>query len=581
MTTPSLAPTEGSRRRRLSLLGLTTVALGAAVLLLVASAGGTLTGSTFESGDGNLAVDTAGLHDWNSPIQAITCPSTPGAGTNCGTDLIRSGDDNALGQGAKEDIPVPAVVTGSIPPNKSDLSRFYVNQEKAGGSDFLYLAWERTNVLGSANMDFEFNQDATPSGNGVTPVRTPGDMLIRFDFTGGGSIPTLSLVRWLTSANATASDCFKNNSLPCWGVTTAQGDMLDGLDDQQINLSSAGFAEGAVNSVTVHDANPPPAAGSDLLANTFGEAGINLTAANVFPPGTCESFGAAFLKSRSSAAFDAELKDFIAPIAVNIRNCGGVNIHKQDDLGAPLAGAVFTLFIDNAPTDGSPPHGAEDTATSFTCTTDASGNCTMGTNIPFGDYWAVETTGVPNHDLAPDQSFTLSTSTPDLTISLTFVDPRQPGAILITKTAKNHSLGAGQHPLAGAVFDVTDSNGNSVGGGTTDANGQVCVGNLALGATYTVTEASAPTGYSIDTPSKPVTISGSATCGSGHEDPVTFTDTPLSDVSVTFTSNAGSGVTTGEINCGAGAISLPDGTSTLVLDDKAPGTYNCTITIDP
>jgi hypothetical protein len=34
---------------------------------------------------------------------------------------------------------------------------------------------------------------------------------------------------------------------------------------------------------------------------------------------------------------------------VNIQNCGAVNIHKQDDLGAALAGAVFTLFTDNTP----------------------------------------------------------------------------------------------------------------------------------------------------------------------------------------------------------------------------------------
>jgi hypothetical protein len=166
-------------------------------------------GSTFESGDGDLAPNTStppAPHDWNSPVETITCPSTiPGTGTNCGLDLVKNQGDNALGQGAKEDDPAPTVVFGSIPPSKDDLSRFYVNQEHAGGNDFLYLAWERSNLLGSAHMDFEFNQDATLSANGVTPVRTAGDLLIDFDF-GGSGVPVLQKHTWITSGNP-ATDC--------------------------------------------------------------------------------------------------------------------------------------------------------------------------------------------------------------------------------------------------------------------------------------------------------------------------------------------------------------------------------------
>src|SRR5207244_5805207 len=83
------------------------------------------------------------------------------------------------------------------------------------------------------------------------------------------------------------------------------------------------------------------------------------------------------------------------------------------------------------------------------------------------------------------------------------------GAILVTKTAKNHSLGTGPHPLAGATFTV---NGVSK---TTDASGNGCFDGLSIGQTYTVTETSAPTGYAIDTASKSVTVVGSASCGSG------------------------------------------------------------------
>src|SRR5262249_19343717 len=67
---------------------------------------------------------------------------------------------------------------------------------------------------------------------------------------------------------------------------------------------------------------------NNVPALEFGETAINLTAAGVFPPGTCENFGSAFVKSRASASFSAEVKDFIAPIPVNVSNCGTINITK-------------------------------------------------------------------------------------------------------------------------------------------------------------------------------------------------------------------------------------------------------------
>ena len=268
-------------------------------------------GSSFDASNGDLT--SATVHDWNNPIEVITCPNTiPGSGINCGTDLTKSTSDNAFGQGSKEDSPVPSVVSGSIPPNKSDLTRFYVNKEFTGGKFFIYLAWERSNVLGNANMDFEINQVATPSSNGVTPNRTAGDLLITFDFTNGGGNPVLGQLTWVTSGST--SQCFASNALPCWG--------------NHVDLTAAGEAEGSVNIASVHDNNPPPAGGFNLPGLTFGEAAIDLTDAGIFQSNVCEHFGSAFLKSRSAASFNAELKDFIAPVAINISNCGNIIIRK-------------------------------------------------------------------------------------------------------------------------------------------------------------------------------------------------------------------------------------------------------------
>jgi uncharacterized protein (DUF2237 family) len=290
------------------------VSAAALVLAMMPAANANLPGSTFEGNDGNLIVNTSGNKDWTNAPNRVR-----------GDDLASGSTDNAFGQGTKEDDPNVSVVTGSIPPQKSDLTRFYVANEAAGGSEFLYLAWERSNVLGSANMDFEINKLAQPNLTTTgqkTLNRSQGDLLITFDFTNGGGNPVLGLLKWVTTG--AASQCFSANAIPCWG--------------NRVNLSAAGFAEGAVNSVTVND----PIAGVSLPALEFGEAAINMTAAGIFPAGQCTAFGSAFLKSRSSASFPAEVKDFVAPQPVNISNCGKIIIRKVTENGDATFGYTTT-----------------------------------------------------------------------------------------------------------------------------------------------------------------------------------------------------------------------------------------------
>ena len=551
-----------------------------------------LGGSTFDANDGNLVVNGSET-DW------ATAPNL-----KKGIDKPTGQTDDSFGQGTKEDTAVPTIVSGSIPPNKSDLTRFYVANEKANGDDFLYLAWERVQEpSGTTNMDFEFNQDATKSTNDVTPVRTAGDVLIKYDLSQGGTHPTLGYHLWVTSGNA-ANVCEASNKLPCWGkVQPLSGANFEG----SINDASNNGPDG-----TVVDPIAPNAPRT-LSPRTFGEAAINLTDSGILPSGTCKAFGAAYLKSRSSDSFTAAVKDFVAPIPVNITNCGTVNIHKTDDQtpGAPLEGAVFTLYTDNAPVGGTAPHGAEDVVTSMTCETDASGDCSIS-NVPFGNYWAVETTGVTGYDPAPDQSFTLNSSTTNLTISLTFVDPRQTGAIKVVKNAKDKrcasatppaGCASGKSPLAGAGFEIwQESNGTTglqTGGTTPDtkvANEQLtalngagtvastCFGGLFFG-TYYVHESTAPTGYAAAADQQAALTTAGA-CGSG---PVTktFTDTPLTDLSVDASSQV-AGRTESKITC-VDANGDDIGNSPVDFTDPAnfdatglePGIYTCTVNIDP
>src|SRR5262249_35504604 len=152
--------------------------------------------------------------------------------------------------------------------------------------DFLYLGWVRSNTLGSANMDFEFNQSKVLSSNGATPVRTAGDMLITFGFSGNGNKADLGMSRWTTTG-----PCEASSTTPCWGPV----------------VPLSGSAEGAVNLVPVYD----PVEGVTLPEETFGEAVIDLTSAGVFDRNVCQTFGEAYVKSRSSDSFTASLKDFI------------------------------------------------------------------------------------------------------------------------------------------------------------------------------------------------------------------------------------------------------------------------------
>lgn len=504
-----------------------------------------LTGSNFEiDTDANIKVDDSSPSlDWANVSETRKADSPSGSG------------DNSFVEGSKEDTPVPTVETGSIPPNKSDLKTFGVYQENSSSGKFLHMFWSRVqDPTGSTNMDFEFNQKtcagSTTSGcsaNGVTPTRTAGDLLITYDLTNGGTVPVLSLRKWTGSK---------------WGSAT--------------NLSAGGQATGSINTSSI------PSSDSDGLGahspRTFGEASINL--ASVFDPNACQSFGGAYLKSRSSPSFTAAMKDFVPPAAVAIRNCGSIKIIKVDDSSPakPLAGAEFTLYKDNAPIGGT--RGSEDTTTGRKCTTSSTGVCTL-TDVFFGEYWVVETVVPAGHSKAADQHVSLTTATE---VTLTFVNPRLRGAVLVTKTRKHAASGPGDHPHAGVTFTIK-SGSTTVATGTTGSSGKLCLGSLPFG-TYSVVE-TVPAGYA-NQASKSVTVDNQATCGATTYvgESVSFSNTPLTNITVSVQSQVIGG-TNSQIEC-TGVASTPADTTPSSFDDTSesfknlePGTYQCTVVVDP
>src|SRR5262249_2967895 len=106
---------------------------------------------------------------------------------------------------------------------------------------------------------------------------------------------------------------------------------------------------------------------------------------------------------------------------------------------------------------------------------------------------------------------------PGETVTCTFHDARETGAIRITKLRKHAADGPGDHPRPGVDFTITG--GELPAGGvtrTTNAAGRICVDGLVLSShtgvgDYTVHEVT-PAGYHGEA-DKIVTVDTEASCG--------------------------------------------------------------------
>lgn len=475
--------------RRTAIVALAVFGVGVA---FVASTEATLSGAgaTYDMRDGDLV----GTDDWVG-LGGGAC----GVGTRviCNEDLPSGQRDDSFGNGTKEDSPVPSVVTGAIPNNKSDLIRYYVSSEVSNTTldNILYLSWERVqDPTGTTNMDFEFNRSRTKSRNGITPIRTHGDLLISYDLANGGTQPTIGYRVWLDHADAAFGPCQASTAYPCWSAISL-------LDNTKF--------EGSINAVPVVDPIFIGSSGNRTLGvRTFGEAALDLTASGILPQtGSCFTYGSVYLKSRSSDSFTAAIKDFIAPMNVAVSNCGTLKVTKTDD-SAPavkLGGVEFTLYHDDGTVDGE--YDAGDTAvTGASCTTAAAttasavlGECTM-TNVPWGTFWLVETAAPTGYSKSDPTEVTVSPSA--TAPSATVVNDRLPGSVAITKTDDDTPA----NPVAGAAFalynddgttaDAYDASDTLVTGATctTDADGECTISDVPWG-TYWLVETTTPAGY--------------------------------------------------------------------------------------
>ena len=476
---------------RLLLLAITATTFA---VFFVAASSGNLTGSTFESTDGNLVKSTG--TDWCNTVVSNVCTSTA-PNLAKGQDTPPGNGDDSFANGTKQDDAVPSIGSGSIPP-KGDLDRFYIANEFVGGKNFVYLGFELlpvSNASASVHMGFEFNKNACDpvthagcSANNVTPARSAGDILVVYDLEGGGN-PALSFRRWVLSGSCEISQ----DTAPCWGLKQP--------------LSSS-VADGSLNAGTVTDPINPGAPRS-IGTFRFGEAAINLTDSNILSG--CAALGSVYVVSRSSGdSGTATMKDFIAPQKVNINNCGTIIAKKVTDPNPDTTNTSFSFTAGGGltPTSFSLKNGDSKT---FSGVNPGSGY-TLAETVPSG--WGLSSATCD--DGSPVTNIDVGAAE---TVTCTFTD-RKAGSIIVKKVTNPSP------DPSDTSFSFTAGGGLSPSSFGLKNGQQQTFSDVAPGSGYNVTE-SVPLGWDLT----------SSTCDDGSS--VTNIDVSAGEtVTCTFTNKA-------------------------------------------
>jgi hypothetical protein len=148
--------------------------------------------------------------------------------------------------------------------------------------------------------------------------------------------------------------------------------------------------------------------------------------------------------------------------------------------------------------------------------------------------------------------------------------------------------------MSGATFQIcknagpyTGANPCQVAGTATSSSGTdfgaACVGSLpsGTGTDYYVRETgTGSTAFTGDPDIEKVTLTGNSTCASPGST-VRFDNIPLTTITVSTSSLAGTGVTSSTVKCADEASASSADGAGHTTGSLPPNTYTCTITIDP
>lgn len=639
-------PKTGRRRVVFGVVVIATMTSFVAVALGVGS--GVLTGppaspSSFESGDGNMTVETSGDADWNSVAAAGNCLAntanfgscTNGAYVHVVDPQAGTSTDEAWKSGQKQDTTVCPTIQASNVPGKDDLTDVASYNETAIVNNaltdtFLYGATIRTTANGNASENVELQRkvgtDGTTAGtcttvNGQTLYnRVAGDYLIGIDYLNGGTNVQFDISHWIITGGK-GSCAVANDVAPCWSTTTTI-DSASTYANGQANASAISSGDNGIN-------------GNDLVAQQFAEFGINLSHYGIVPSGACAPFANVVWESRTSGSSFTSNPEDEEIEGHSLSNCGEIKVIKATS----PAGANKTFDFTSGQTTSTSGLNQNGSAGGVNCPTtagvqlggsfclnaDTTDNGTHANAVDenglapgsysFNEPSADLPSGWGLHDVACTSANGTtepsSTTSGDITVSLgagdvvtcTYTNSQLLGAIQVTKTDDKGNN------LQGAQFTYKGTDGMTHNfPSTTNSSGIACVAGLPFD-TYAVAESSAPPGYT-KADSQDVTISSAGTCSSGYTTPTnSYVDVPMTKLDVKATWD-GTGLTPtnpgtkSNISCtgtatdtsntvsfgtdspapannqttGATQYANPD---ELTHDGLPPGTYTCTVVIDP
>lgn len=261
--------------------------------------------------------------------------------------------------------------------------------------------------------------------------------------------------------------------------------------------------------------------------------------------------------------------------------------------------------------------GTDDTTNTETITGVPAGtwNVTEGTE-PTG--WTLESLScTPSSGASSGTQDSPGSAKADITLAAggsvkcTYQNKQPLGAIQITKETTKASAAL----LNGATFEVCTNPGPYTGGTTCTSPsgvtnpiaatgtspfsaGTTCVAGLpwfgASGTNYYVQEVTPPAGYAADATYHEVNVDMDGTCTTGSQATLTVKDVPLTDLTITATSEA-TGGTSSTITCtpqgsatNIGNSPQSGSTATVTANDTSPngdalepGIYTCTVNVDP
>ena len=259
--------------------------------------------------DGNAFDDTgAGLpEDWDTVVGDGTASSfpIPGSVAIAASFVIDTGASDRIYTGGSTkdfiDINQWQHKVGSVPDKDEIDNAFAALYNDPSGNRILYFGGDRHAVNGDAQIGFWFFQNPVapitsgPNAGKFSGVHKNGDLLILSLFTGGGSVPTLQIFKWVGTPGTGFQDC-------TGGILDNSGTLCDitAIADQGNALTNV------VSVPSPWAYTPKSGTAGSFPPNAFFEGCLNLSDAGI----ANECFSTFVLETRSSQSTDAVLKDF-------------------------------------------------------------------------------------------------------------------------------------------------------------------------------------------------------------------------------------------------------------------------------